>query len=221
MYARIKGVPEERIKDVVEDLINYTGLTAFADVISGAYSGGTRRKLSLAIALLGDPKVVLLDEPSCGMDPHARRSMWNIIQRTMHDGRCVILTSHSMEEVEALCSRLGIMVNGVLRALGTPQYLKNRFGQGYKVEVMTVERDDCTKVISHFVDEFQAQVLERHGNKAKMRVPSQTSSVSNLFRTLENSREPLRLQEYSVSQSSLEQVFLKVATKCLQGDTKL
>ena len=73
-------------------------LNEFADVVSGSYSGGNKRKLSVGMALIGDPPVVFLDEPSTGMDPAARRSMWNLISETMA-GRSVMLTTHSMEEV--------------------------------------------------------------------------------------------------------------------------
>ncbi|CAM9893019.1 unnamed protein product, partial [Hapterophycus canaliculatus] len=101
---------------------------------AGTLSGGNKRKLSLAVALIGGPPVLLLDEPSSGMDPGARRSMWEVIS-SLSASRSVILTTHSMEECEAVCGRLGIMVGGRLRCIGTPQHLKGRFGGGYSVEV--------------------------------------------------------------------------------------
>lgn len=114
-------------------------LVDFADKQAGTLSGGNKRKLSVAIAMIGHPRVVFLDEPSTGMDPVARRYMWDVISAlTTGAGECsVILTTHSMEEAEALCTRIGIMVNGQLRCLGTSQHLKNRFGQGFELEIMT------------------------------------------------------------------------------------
>merc|ERR1711990_379350 len=90
------------------------GLTEYADRYAGTYSGGNKRKLSVAIAMIGEPSIVFLDEPSTGMDPVARRFMWEVIARlSTEEGRCsIILTTHSMEEAEALCTRIGIMVNG-------------------------------------------------------------------------------------------------------------
>lgn len=96
--------------------------------------GGNKRKLSLAVALIGDPKVLLLDEPSTGMDPEARRHMWNVIEKVSAN-RTVVLVSHSMEEIEALCTRVGVMVSGRMQCLGSVQHLKSKFGGGYLVEV--------------------------------------------------------------------------------------
>ena len=120
---------------LIADMLTCLELNEFADVVSGSYSGGNKRKLSVGMALIGDPPVVFLDEPSTGMDPAARRSMWNLISETMA-GRSVMLTTHSMEECEALCSRIGIMVNGSLVCLGTSQHLKSRFGRGFTLQVM-------------------------------------------------------------------------------------
>ena len=106
-------------------------LTEFRDIPAGELSGGNRRKLSVAIATLGNPSIMILDEPSTGMDPGARRYMWNIISRicTKRRQSVVILTTHSMEEAEALATRIGIMVNGKFMCLGSIQHIKNKFGK--------------------------------------------------------------------------------------------
>merc|ERR1719356_2340040 len=98
-------------------------------------SGGTKRKLSYAMAMLGDPRIVLLDEPSSGMDPQSKRFVWDTILASFKGDRGAIMTTHSMEEAAALCSRVGIMVNGELRCLGSTQYLKNKYGGGYLLEI--------------------------------------------------------------------------------------
>ena len=89
-------------------------------------SGGNKRKLSTAIALVGNPPIVLLDEPTTGMDPTTRRYLWDVVIGIIKEGRSVVLTSHSMEECEALCTRLAIMVNGSFKCLGSLQHLKNK-----------------------------------------------------------------------------------------------
>ena len=106
-------------------------LRKFENVVAGTYSGGNKRKLSVAIAMLGNPPIVFLDEPSTGMDPHARRFMWTVISRisTLRKRSSVILTTHSMEEAEALSTKMGIMVNGELKCLGSVQHIKNKFGK--------------------------------------------------------------------------------------------
>jgi ABC-type multidrug transport system ATPase subunit len=92
-YARIKGVKEANMRSIVDGMLHYLSLKEYADRPAGTYSGGNKRKLSVAIALIGDPSIVFLDEPSTGMDPSARRFMWRFISDTMRD-RSVILTTH-------------------------------------------------------------------------------------------------------------------------------
>jgi ATP-binding cassette subfamily A (ABC1) protein 3 len=133
LYARIKGVPEERVPAIVAAKLKELDLRQYAGKLAGALSGGNKRKLSVAISLIGSPPLVFLDEPSTGMDPVARRGMWGVINRVATQSKqcSIILTTHSMEEAEALCTRIGIMVGGRLRCLGSAQHLKSKFGSGY------------------------------------------------------------------------------------------
>ncbi|XP_077241690.1 ATP-binding cassette A1 isoform X2 [Tasmannia lanceolata] len=141
LYARIKGVPEIRMKDVVEEKLVEFDLLKHASKPSYSLSGGNKRKLSVAIAMIGDPPIVILDEPSTGMDPIAKRFMWEVISRlsTRRGKTAVILTTHSMNEAQALCTRIGIMVGGRLRCIGSPQHLKTRFGNHLELEVKPTE----------------------------------------------------------------------------------
>lgn len=131
-YGRIRGITTSVLHQRIESLITQTGLRPHAHRPSGTYSGGNKRKLSLAVALIGDPKVLLLDEPSTGMDPEARRQMWNVIQQVSAH-RTVILVSHSMEEIEALCTRVAVLVGGQFRCLGSIPYLKSKYNADYEV----------------------------------------------------------------------------------------
>merc|ERR1719436_1839442 len=116
-------------------MLDQLTLTPYADRQASTFSGGTKRKLSLGIALVGNPRIVFLDEPTTGVDPESRRFMWKLISSTM-EGRSVILTTHVMEECEALCSRIGIMVNGRIKCLGSTQHLKTVYGLGYELEML-------------------------------------------------------------------------------------
>jgi len=112
-------------------------LTSYANVQAQTLSGGNKRKLQCAIALIGNPPIVLLDEPSTGVDPQAKRFMWTIIQNisTRNKKSTVVLTTHSMDEAEALCPKIGIMVEGRFKCFGSAQYLKNKYGMGYEIEI--------------------------------------------------------------------------------------
>jgi len=101
-------------------------------------SGGNKRKLQVSIAILGNPQIILLDEPSAGMDPGARRFMWKVVKNITSEQKntCVILTTHSMEEAEALCTKMGIMVSGgIFTCFGSTQHIKNKFGKGFEIEI--------------------------------------------------------------------------------------
>lgn len=105
---------------------------------AGTLSGGNKRKLSVANAIVGGPPIILLDEPSAGMDPEARRFMWSVVAKICQSAKksSVILTTHSMEEAEALSTKMGIMVRGgIFRCLGSSQHIKNKFGTGYEIEI--------------------------------------------------------------------------------------
>ena len=137
LYAAIKGIPEAIRGRMVEKQLVEMNLKQYENIPAGTYSGGNKRKLSVAIAMIGNPAVVFLDEPSTGMDPEARRFMWNVISRISRERKqsSIILTTHSMEEAEALATKMGIMVDGNLKCLGTSQHIKNKFGGGYEIEV--------------------------------------------------------------------------------------
>ncbi|KAG7161493.1 ATP-binding cassette sub-family A member 3-like 3 [Homarus americanus] len=135
LVGRLRGVSDGRMKHTVNSLVSLVGLTECAKRPSSTYSGGNRRKLSTAMALVGNPPLVFLDEPTSGVDPASRRRVWTAIRQAINNGQSVVLTSHSMEECEALCSRIIIMSRGSLRCVGTTGHLKAKFGQGYSLQV--------------------------------------------------------------------------------------
>lgn len=135
LFCRIKCVPEHRIPGVVEAKIKETNLSEYVSNPSFSLSGGNKRKLCVAIATIGSPQLLVLDEPSSFVDPISKRSMWAMFYRMTLEGKSFILTSHSMEEVEALCDRICIISNGALVALGSAQHLKEKFGKGYEANI--------------------------------------------------------------------------------------
>uniref|UniRef100_A0A4W3I231 ATP-binding cassette, sub-family A (ABC1), member 4a n=1 Tax=Callorhinchus milii TaxID=7868 RepID=A0A4W3I231_CALMI len=215
LYARLRGVPEDEIERIAEWGIEKLDLTEYADQTTGTYSGGNKRKLSTAIALIGSPPVVLLDEPTTGMDPKSRRFLWNCLLGVIREGRAVVLTSHSMEECEALCTRLAIMVNGQFKCLGTIQHLKYKFGDGYVVTVKTKEvkagiGPDLNPVQAFIEANFPNSLqIEKHHNTIQYQIPS--SSLAKIFHLLISNKEQLNIDEYTVSQTTLDQVFVNFA----------
>ncbi|KAI3376454.1 hypothetical protein L3Q82_016915 [Scortum barcoo] len=207
-YARLRGVPEKDIAMVAEWGIQKLGLVKYSNKSAGTYSGGNKRKLSTAIALIGCPPVIFLDEPTTGMDPKARRFLWDCIMSIIKEGRSVILTSHSMEECEALCTRMAIMVNGRFKCFGSIQHLKNRFGDGYTVIVRVSGSPPALKPVEDFVQQtFPGSVLkEKHHNTLQYQLPHTQGALANIFSQFTIHQQSLSVEDYSVSQTTLDQV---------------
>lgn len=145
----IRGIPSYQISGLIDQLAGSLGFTQHLDKLTKDYSGGNKRKLSTAIALIGDPAVIYLDEPTSGMDPGAKRQLWNIVSKIRSSGSSVILTSHSMEECEALCTRLAIMVNGEFKCIGSTQHLKNKFSKGFLLTIKLKREQGSDQVDSY------------------------------------------------------------------------
>uniref|UniRef100_A0A5F9DRX4 ABC transporter domain-containing protein n=1 Tax=Oryctolagus cuniculus TaxID=9986 RepID=A0A5F9DRX4_RABIT len=212
MYARLWGVPERRISYYVRKLLELLNLESHADKFIYTYSGGNKRRLSTAIAIMGKPSVIFLDEPSTGMDPVARRLLWNVVTQIRESGKVIIITSHSMEECDALCTRLAIMVRGKFVCLGSPQHLKNKFGNIYTVNVKfkaDTNKDTIDDFKAFIYDVFPGSELKQEGQGfLNYYIPSKKNSWGKVFGVLEKAKEQFNLEDYSISQITLEQVFL-------------
>ncbi|XP_034561698.1 retinal-specific phospholipid-transporting ATPase ABCA4a [Notolabrus celidotus] len=222
LYARLRGVPEYEITRVAEWAIKKLGLSEYAGQSAGTYSGGNKRKLSTAIAMIGCPALVLLDEPTTGMDPLSRRFLWNSIMSVIQDRRAVVLTSHSMEECEALCTRLAIMVNGSFKCLGTIQHLKYKFGDGYVVTMKIRSAKpgfppDLNPTEAFMESTFPGCIQrEKHYNTLQYKISS--SSLAKIFQMVLANKDKLKIEDYSVSQTTLDQVFVNFAKQQSRED---
>ncbi|PIK57568.1 putative ATP-binding cassette sub-family A member 3 [Apostichopus japonicus] len=217
MYARLRGVPEKRIALKVDCLLRVFNMEEHADKQAKAYSGGNKRKLSTAVALIGDPPLVLLDEPTTGMDPVTRRLLWKALCEIRNAGRSIVLTSHSMEECEALCTRLAIMVNGIVKCLGSTQHLKSRFGQGFTLLIKaSPSPDGQPRDMQHIKDfitqEFRGcQLKDEHQGMVHYHITDTSIDGPPSSVLWRENKGQYDIQDYSVSQTSLEQVFLNFA----------
>lgn len=234
-YARARGV--ENVDHNVQEVMRAVGLEPYGDRMAAALSGGNKRKLSLGIALMGNPTVVLLDEPSSGMDAASKRVMWKTLAAIV-PGRSLILTTHSMEEADALASRVGILAKRML-AMGTGDYLRREHGDKYHIQLVLKSAphsspDEMDNVKHWIVRTFAGADVEHnsyHGQirfsvPARLHTPGSLSEVdtiedgvgvikarggvSSVFSSLETNKEKLGLEYYSVAQTSLEDIFLKI-----------
>ncbi|KAH9206456.1 hypothetical protein DL95DRAFT_347495 [Leptodontidium sp. 2 PMI_412] len=226
-YARVRGVPD--IEHNVREVIRAVGLESFSSRMAAKLSGGNKRKLSLGIALIGNPTVLLLDEPSSGMDAAAKRVMWKTLAAVV-PGRSLLLTTHSMEEADALADRAGIMAKRML-AMGTTDGLRHKHGDAYYIHLVMksaprTSEQEIEVVKSWILKQFPGADIEDQTYHGQIRfsVPKITSSdddeikgdqdgVGFLIMILEDHSERLGLEHYSVSPTTLDQVFLCIVQK--------
>jgi ATP-binding cassette subfamily A (ABC1) protein 1 len=221
LYARLRGIENKNITSVVNMVIAKMGLKKYTDKQAGTLSGGNKRKLSTAIALIGDPQIIFLDEPTSGMDPKARRYLWKCIQDAIEEGRSVVLTSHSMEECEALCTRLAIMVNGQFKCLGSTQHIKTKYGNGYVVQIKC-SADNNEELEEYFLRHFpNAERTEKLPTMLGFQIPQEDASLSMLFRVLEDGKRAPEclVEDCSVGQTTLDQVFINFASEQSEDTT--
>lgn len=284
-YAAIKGVTSDKTikENIISSLISELKLSEFTHKLSGQLSGGNKRKLSVAIAMIGNPPIILLDEPSAGMDPEARRYMWSVIHSITKEKKLstVILTTHSMEEAETLCQKMGILVRGRFKCYGSSHVIKENYGTGFEVFITVKSlsnmeisniltsigygeedkvsyemlgellkklnsnlsheliskgnigynlHDDIEKYRSVFVrnviqwsyritslftlikgllSQFEKVTISEYwGNAFQLKIEKKENvTVGYLFGYLDSKKDECNVNEYSISQTSLEQIF--------------
>ena len=295
-YSKIKGVDPNKLSSIIKAMIESMTLSKYRDKLAGRLSGGNKRKLSVAISMICNPPIVLLDEPSTGMDPEARRFMWAVIHKltSKSSSNCVIMTTHAMDEAETLCRRMGIMVNGEFVCMGSVNYIKENYGYGFEIDVRIkpFEQKKLYQIIENLglkrnykitsIDEAKEILIKINKNKFcnylnenaigrkiyheitqsgntsiqtlinwsryvacamkmisvvlphfnevilaefiennflfKIKKSKNSKSIGFLFTLLETQKEPCEITEYSIQQTSLEQIFNKFAKN--QGKTE-
>ncbi|CAG2105412.1 unnamed protein product, partial [Medioppia subpectinata] len=220
MFCRLRGMTEDMIPAYVKDLTAMVDLTPHSNKCTETYSGGNRRKLSLAIALCAAPAVIFLDEPTSGVDPSARRKIWSTLASLQRIyGSAFVLTSHSMEECEALCARVAIMVNGQLQCLGSVQHLRHKFGQGFTI--LAKLRRDMTEDPSYMasIEQFVRQEMpsavlkDVHQCLLHYHITDPQMLWSKMFALMEDMKHRFSLEDYTISDTTLEQIFLSFARR--------
>ncbi|KAL5032323.1 hypothetical protein RTP6_000450 [Batrachochytrium dendrobatidis] len=209
-YSRLKGVSSQQENQAVQKALNDVSLEKLAHRQIKGLSGGEKRRLSIAIALLGDPKVVFLDEPTTGLDPEVRRLIWSIINKA-RVGKTIVLTTHSMEEAEALCQRISIMARGSLRCIANPIRLKQLYGSGYRLYFNCHEHD--MERASTFIESVLPEkwiLIGTFATNASYEFPSSGGNLTKLFKTIEGQKAHVGILDWGVGQTTLEEVFFRL-----------
>ncbi|NWR66335.1 ABCAA protein, partial [Bucorvus abyssinicus] len=208
VYAAVKGVCKEDTAAAVNRIVNALQLQDYLNKKIRKLSAGITRKLCFAVCMLGNPAILLLDEPSAGMDPNGQRCIWKMIRATLKTKESgAILTTHHMEEAEAVCDRVAIMVSGQLRCIGSVQYLKNKFGKGYLLEIKVKDPERTDHLHAEILKIFpSAARQERIPSLLVYKVPMEDAlPLSQSFSKLEEAKRNFSLEEYSFSLNTLAQ----------------
>ena len=220
-YARLKRLSGANLTKAVDSALKSVNLFDVANKRAGQFSGGMKRRLSCAISLIGEPAVTYLDEPSTGLDPASRRQLWGTIADAKQ-GKAVVLTTHSMEEAEILCDRLGIFIDGRLACVGPPKALAARYG-GYHVFTITTPEnqvDAQQKFVQHMSPTGKRTYLV--AGTSKWRLPSKDISLAKVFETMGAADTyGLTVLDWGVHSASLEDVFIQLAQEASQKNNIL
>lgn len=207
----------ENYKAKAELILECVGMIAHADKLVRFYSGGQKRKISVGVALLAPTQMIILDEPTAGIDPKARREVWELLLWCReHSNSALMLTSHSMDECEALCSRIAVLNRGSLIAIGSSQELKSLYGNNYTMTLSLYEPNQRDMVVQLVQTRLPNSVLKTTStNKTlnlKWQIPKEKEDCwSAKFEMVQALAKDLGVKDFILAQSSLEETFLRLA----------
>lgn len=227
LMAKLRRVKEEAIQGLVSNLIQILDMTEHANKSMKKLSGGTKRKLTLAMSLIGNPSILALDEPTAGVDPIARRKIW-LLLRTLRtkNNVSIIISSHAMEECEAICDRISIMSKGKLRCLGSFLHLQSKYAVGCIVRISLTDRsnqqDQPEGDISDIVDDLKDRLEKEFPSAVKLDDKNDSSAVfsiecqlkrSILLKMMRKFGDKFKNINYIINDTSLEDVFKRIANE--------
>ena len=213
LQTALHGLPREERAARGAALLERVGLTDAADRKVGGYSGGMKRRLDLALALVHGPRILFLDEPTTGLDPQSRSALWAEVQRlASDDGVTVFLTTQYLEEADQLADRIAIIDRGKIVAQGTPDALKAEIGRP-SVEAIPVERDELGRmksVLARF-----GEAVSSSPKAAAVRLSGGDAQLADVVRALDS--EGIRIEHLQLHAPTLDDVFLAKTGRHLEG----
>ncbi|GAA52080.1 ATP-binding cassette subfamily A (ABC1) member 5 [Clonorchis sinensis] len=234
IYSVMRDINRKAIDGHVTRLISTVNLERYRDTYAGSLSGGCKRRLSMAISMVGDPSLIIMDEPSCGVDPRSRRNLWKTLLNSIKGTqRGCVVTTHFIDEGESLCDRLAILVNGNLLCMGSPHQLKSSYGHGLFVEVkiarnyalMPDEADfevhqTLGKFVRHLLDQFpRTTIVDSFEDRICFQFADRNMKVfREATEMLLQAHRSCIIEDFSISSPTLEHVYFDVAKSELQGD---
>ena len=218
----IKGIRSDL--NEINTLINKIGLIPKRDSLCKTLSGGEKRKLCVALALIGNSELVILDEPTSGMDIISKKALWDFLKEFKKD-KIIILTTHSLDEAEYLGDRIGIMRNGYFICSGTSSFLKSKYPCGFNINLLinsNICTDDMKEKIYNELVKYEPNLEIKISSKSlfSLNIQSNNKDIKEIFDTITKNKEEYGIEDYTVSSTSLEDVFLKLNHKITINEEK-
>lgn len=229
LMARLRRINELNIPMLVSSVLELLEMTEHSSKSAINLSGGTKRKLSLGMSLIGNPLLLALDEPTAGIDPIARRGIWHLLRTLrLQNGTSIIISSHAMEECEAICDRISIMARGRLRCIGSFLHLRSKYAQGCSVrtqfstsgsgeidggnvEIINQATSELSHKLESIVGSGKVKLADRNINSATFNLLDNTVKRSSLFKILRELHRKYPSMSYMINDSSLEDIFIELA----------
>lgn len=209
LFAGLKGLTNEETEEAITYFYDVLGLKEHRNKRSMHLSGGNKRKLCVANCLIGSSGLLFFDEPSTGLDPLARRFLWNALQQTLKTRRAsIVLTTHSMGEAEALSHKIGILINGKFFCIGPTEYLKSKYGTGYKMTLLLNEGSASVEGLIKSLFPNSKKLIDGAVAQETFEVSADGFKFSDAFHKLGELKEKGTIKDFSLYNTTLEQVFI-------------
>ncbi len=214
LFARLYHVPEDEIEDRIDFLLDLAGLRDFKKAYAGTFSGGMKRRLETVKSLIHDPKILILDEPTTGLDIQNRTKVWELIKRINRENKVTILmTTQYLEEADEVCNRIGIIDHGKIIALGTPTELKHKIGKGSIIEI-AAERQKLEEV-AKLLKKETGETPSISGDKVEVSISGDhVRTMQKVLNALTSSG--IQVNGISMHEPTLDDVFLKLTGTSLR-----
>lgn len=210
-FGWLQGLSKAQVWKSMDLLLKTFDLIAQKKTLTTNLSGGQKRKVSILTAYIGSPEVIILDEPTSGVDPYSRKAIWEIIaQRRKY--ATTILSTHYMQEADILGDRIAIISSGKLQCVGSGMYLKNRYGQGYRLTIAIDPNRISSNQLGHFLQTRipESKLVQESGNDKTYTIPveiAQSDNMVKLLQSIEECQAELGIVSFGVTEPSLEEVF--------------
>ena len=208
----------------IRDLILKIGLAEKSVSLCSTLSGGQKRKLCTALALIGNSRIILLDEPSSGMDPISKKGLWEFL-KNYQKNKIILITTHSLDEAEYLGDRIGIMSDGQFICCGTSSFLKSKYPCGFNINLLinsSVFNEDKKNIVFERIKSYEPKAEIKIASKSvfSINIQSNNEHIPEIFKFIEESKADYGIEDYTVASTSLEDVFLKINNKSDLNDMK-